>query len=632
MTTPTTQSLPIGSTLQGGKYRITRELGHGGFGITYLALQVALNRQVAIKEFFMRELCNREPGASAVTVASEGSRETIDRYRTKFVKEAQTIAGLDSPHVIRIYDIFEENGTAYYVMEYIDGGSLDDLVKSHGPLSEVAAIGYIRQLGETLQYIHSKNILHLDIKPSNVLLREGRDVVLIDFGISKHYDEAGGQTSTTPAGISHGYAPIEQYKQGGLSQFAPSTDVYSLGATFYKLLTGETPPDATDINEEGLPIAPLIERGISATTRSVILRAMSPKKKQRYQSVEEMMKALGDEPVVDDVTVVDPRPEPEPEPQPVVPEYPEPEPPKPKEPEPAPKSKLGLYVAAFVAMAVIAVAVVVIKSNDKSNDSGGSVTSEVVVPTPATGTSVPPASTSGSASSATGASESTASTSSSGGSANGASTSAIPTSSSASSATGTSTSSSSSPVKGGNINGHAYVDLGLSVKWATCNVGASSPSDYGNYYAWGETTTKSTYTDDNSKTYGNSSYNRDIGGNASLDAARANWGGTRRLPTEAEFQELIDNCTWTWTTQGGHNGYKVTSKKKGYEGRSIFLPAAGWRYGSSLNFAGEGGYYWSSSPDGSDSEFARYLNFSSSRHDTYWGRRSYGRSVRPVSD
>lgn len=131
-------------------------------------------------------------------------------------------------------------------------------------------------------------------------------------------------------------------------------------------------------------------------------------------------------------------------------------------------------------------------------------------------------------------------------------------------------------------NGHAYVDLGLSVKWATCNVGASSPEEYGNYYAWGETTTKSSYTEDNSKTDG-VSMSSSIAGDASYDAARANWGGTWRLPTASESQELIDNCTWTWTTQGGKNGYKVTSEKNG---NSIFLPAAGCRYSMTLYYGG----------------------------------------------
>lgn len=178
----------------------------------------------------------------------------------------------------------------------------------------------------------------------------------------------------------------------------------------------------------------------------------------------------------------------------------------------------------------------------------------------------------------------------------------------------------------GNINGHEYVDLGLSVKWATCNVGANKPEDYGNYYAWGETSTKSSYTESNSKTYGKQMY--DIKGNSQYDAARANWGGSWRLPTKTECQELVDRCTWKWTTQNGVNGYKVT----GPNGNSIFLSAAGRRYESSLYGAGELGYYWSSTPiDGYDNN-ASYIFFNSV--NTYMNNynRYYGRSVRPVSE
>ena len=177
----------------------------------------------------------------------------------------------------------------------------------------------------------------------------------------------------------------------------------------------------------------------------------------------------------------------------------------------------------------------------------------------------------------------------------------------------------------GFVNDHGYVDLGLSVKWATCNVGANSPSDYGDYYAWGETSIKSSYTGDNSKTYGESM--NDIGGNSSYDVARYRWGGSWRLPTGADCQELVDKCTWTWTTQGGHNGYKVTSKTNG---KSIFLPAAGWRYGTSSYLVGEYGYYWSSTPYESNTDIAYYLIFDSSILLTDWGLRLYGGSVRPV--
>ena len=178
---------------------------------------------------------------------------------------------------------------------------------------------------------------------------------------------------------------------------------------------------------------------------------------------------------------------------------------------------------------------------------------------------------------------------------------------------------------GGFISGHEYVDLGLSVKWATCNVGASKPEDYGNYYAWGETTTKSSYTESNSKTYGKSM--GDIAGNSSYDAARANWGGNWRMPTKAELQELIDKCTWTWTTQNGVKGYKVTSKTNG---NSIFLPAAGYRDGSSLDYAGSDGYYWSSAPYEYNDNDAWLLNFDSSDHGMYDYYRYRGRSVRPI--
>ena len=148
------------------------------------------------------------------------------------------IAGFDNPHIIKIYDIFEENGTAYYVMPYLDGGSLAEKVKKEGPLNEEQAIKYIKQVSNALDYIHKQNILHLDVKPSNVLLITADEAVLIDFGISKHYDEEGSQTSTTPVGISKGFAPIEQYQQGNVSLFSPATDIYSLGATLFFLLTG----------------------------------------------------------------------------------------------------------------------------------------------------------------------------------------------------------------------------------------------------------------------------------------------------------------------------------------------------------------------------------------------------------
>ena len=292
--------LKPGTTLQGGKYRIERVLGQGGFGITYLAVQSGLNRLVAVKEFFMREHCNRDAQTCHVSVPSIGSRELVERFRQKFLKEAQTIAAFDHPNIVRIHDIFEENGTAYYVMENIDGGALSD---QHLPMNEAKAVGYIRQVGKALAYIHSHNVLHLDVKPSNILLRRNGDAVLIDFGISKRYDDGGSQTSSTPAGISKGYAPIEQYNQG-LQTFSPATDVYSLGATLYKLITGETPPEASIVYEDGLPAKP---NGVSVSVWKAIESAMQPRRKDRLQTVSAFLQLLDSEvaqPVKEETVVV----------------------------------------------------------------------------------------------------------------------------------------------------------------------------------------------------------------------------------------------------------------------------------------------------------------------------------------
>ena len=175
----------------------------------------------------------------------------------------------------------------------------------------------------------------------------------------------------------------------------------------------------------------------------------------------------------------------------------------------------------------------------------------------------------------------------------------------------------------GTINGHDYVDLGLSVKWATCNVGVKSPSDYGNYYAWEETEIKSSYDEDNCATW-----EKQIGGIAgtSRDMARVKWGGSWRMPTLDEFEELLDKCTWTWTALNGVNGYKVT----GPNGNSIFLPAAGYRYGTSLGLAGELGGYWSSTPFFTQSAY--YLRFYGGYRSPGWHDRNCGLTVRPVTE
>jgi len=208
-----------------------------------------------------------------------------------------------------------------------------------------------------------------------------------------------------------------------------------------------------------------------------------------------------------------------------------------------------------------------------------------------------------------------------------------------SSGTQTETSSGTQTETGGSSSAGKAVDLGLpsGTKWADRNVGADAPEGYGDYFAWGETQIKDSYTDDNSTTYGLSyselQSNGIIDGNGNLtakyDAATVNWGKKWRMPTQAEMEELMNSCIWTWTSKNDVNGYVVT----GPNGNSIFLPAAGYRHGTSLYSAGSRGYYWSSTAHEDDSHYAYGLGFyGGDGYWDHWSRRYYGQSVRPVSE
>ncbi len=287
--TQSSVTLHPGSTLQDGKYRIEKVLGQGGFGITYKAVQTLLDEPVCVKEFFMKEYCLRDGSTSRVSPNSENNAATVDQYRTKFIKEARTIFRLSHPNIIKIYDVFMENETAYYVMEYIEGKSLAEYVRENGPFPEEVAVKYIRQIADALSFAHEHRIMHLDVKPANMMLRPDNQAILIDFGLAKQYSASGEQTSSTPVGISHGYAPVEQYKIGGVRDFSPETDVYALGASLYYLLCGKVPPQATDIVlEGGLNIPPEIPSHLRAPIR----KAMSIRIEDRPRSIAEFVSLL----------------------------------------------------------------------------------------------------------------------------------------------------------------------------------------------------------------------------------------------------------------------------------------------------------------------------------------------------
>ena len=357
------------TVLQGGRYVIHGVLGRGGFGVTYLAEQVMAKRKVCIKKFFPKDYYTRGDDTRSLTLASQGFAESMNRFKEKFVKEAQTIAALDHANIIPIYDVFEENNTAYYVMEYIDGESLSEVVKRRGALAESEAVEYVRQAASALEYLHQRKIMHLDIKPGNIMLRrKDNRVVLIDFGLSKHYDEQSGEaTSTTPVGVSHGYAPMEQYKQGGVSTFSPETDIYSLGATLYYLLTGQRPPEAASLINDPLEF----HQHVSATLRSAITAAMSPSSKQRPALVGKflaMLSGVGVSDKADETIVID-------KPEKVVDEKPATKTPieeksKPQTPnEDKPKPKISLW-RVFLAISVFVIGLVVFISlnEGKSKD------------------------------------------------------------------------------------------------------------------------------------------------------------------------------------------------------------------------------------------------------------------------
>lgn len=290
--------LTKGCTLQHGKYNIVKTLGRGSFGITYLAttkvalsgglgkMEVTVN--VAIKEFFMEEFNSRSMDGSSV----DGTNASlVKNYRKKFYREAENLSKLRHPNIVKVLEVFDENNTTYYAMEYVNGESLDDYIKSKGRIPEEEAMTQLKDIGQALQYMHDNKMLHLDLKPKNVMRNNDGHLLLIDFGLSKQYDQNGEPESSTTLGHgTPGYAPIEQenYKQDGT--FPATLDIYALGATVYKMLTGSTPPHASDILSEGFPEDLFTKLGISPETTSMVEKAMSPVKKHRFQTVLELLK------------------------------------------------------------------------------------------------------------------------------------------------------------------------------------------------------------------------------------------------------------------------------------------------------------------------------------------------------
>lgn len=289
------QDLRPNTTLQGGKYRIERVLGQGGFGITYLATQVSLNRYVAIKELFIGgsgQAINDRRGI-LVVVTNSANQSSFNQQKEKFKKEAMRLAQLNHPNLVKVHEFFEENGTAYYVMDYIEGESLRTKLNREGVLSESLVLKYLQQLLPALEAAHKQSIWHLDIKPENIMVDRYGHVYLIDFGASKHVEPNSTLTTSLALAYTPGYCPPElldlsnetpEYYLQAIKDIGPWTDIYALGATIYNLLTDSIPPSKRRLDKEGRN-AFSFPSNISSSTQDLIVWMMKPDREDRPQSI-----------------------------------------------------------------------------------------------------------------------------------------------------------------------------------------------------------------------------------------------------------------------------------------------------------------------------------------------------------
>lgn len=378
--------LSSGIMLKGNAYtyRIERTLGSGTFGITYLATILsgagALDGKVhvCIKEFFMHDVNGRE--GSAVTASTKDGLWT--NYRQKFEREARRLAAVKHPGVVQVLEAFNQNNTSYYSMEYLGGGSLDGYITKKGHLTETEALRLFKHVTDAMSYLHAQRMLHLDLKPGNIMMKDDGTTAIIDFGLAKQFDSNGNPESSSTIGAgTPGYAPIEQAHYNGENRTAfPATmDVYALGATLFKMLTGQRPPEASQVLNDGLPTNELRRYGVTERTVSAIEHAMEPMVARRTPTVAALANELAQpyqptQPVLpeepeNEVTILDPIVEPEQPAEPTQPIRPTRpirpvRPAKPATPIEQPSSNINFKrIAMFVGIPVVLIVLAILVMN-----------------------------------------------------------------------------------------------------------------------------------------------------------------------------------------------------------------------------------------------------------------------------
>lgn len=342
------KALKKGTRIAGAAYtyEIDSVLGQGGFGITYLAMARpkagGTSMKVALKEFFMNTGSNSNDRSGTTVSAGSTSSEQFERYRRKFINEADKLKRLRHSRIIKVYEQFDANATSYYSMEYMPAGNFNQFINGNGLFSEEKAIHFALQIADGLAHMHANHMLHLDLKPGNIMMKDSDNLVIIDFGLSKIVSDDGvAESSSIISGLTRYYAPPEQANFKFVEGAFPATlDVYPLGAILFRMLSNEMPPD--DIINDGFPRSQL---HASKEMIDLVEQAMEPRYKKRIQSVDEFRHRLEALPSAKPKPAPQPKQKPAPAPKPTAQPKPKPAPKPQPSPAPAPKPAPVKYVS-----------------------------------------------------------------------------------------------------------------------------------------------------------------------------------------------------------------------------------------------------------------------------------------------